>query len=189
MDGELDQADPVEAITRIVVHLRGVRPQVVITFGPKGGYGHPDHIAISQLTTAAVVCAADANYTTSAATRPHRVVKLYYKIWSHEEIASQQAVIGHEVTLQVNGDRRRPAGWPSWAVTTWLQTGAYWPTVRQAIVCHCSQLTGGYEALTALPEARLKQLWQKEGFYRVYSLVNNGHHLETDLFAGLQPGS
>ena len=40
-------------------HLRRVRPDVVLTFGPDGAYGHPDHIAISQFTTAAIVAAAD----------------------------------------------------------------------------------------------------------------------------------
>ena len=37
------------------LHLRRVRPDVVVTFGPDGAYGHPDHIAISQFTTAAIV--------------------------------------------------------------------------------------------------------------------------------------
>src|SRR5262245_19831855 len=45
VDGFLDRADPIEAIGRIVGHLRRVKPQVVITFGPDGAYGHPDHIA------------------------------------------------------------------------------------------------------------------------------------------------
>jgi len=53
-DGDLDQVNVAEAIARIVDHLRRVKPHVVITFGPEGAYGHPDHIAISQLTTAAV---------------------------------------------------------------------------------------------------------------------------------------
>ena len=51
-DGELDQADPAEVIAKIVAHLRRVRPQVVVTFDPNGAYGHPDHIAICQSTTA-----------------------------------------------------------------------------------------------------------------------------------------
>ena len=55
LDGDLDQADPAEAIGRIVTHIRRIRPQVVITFGPDGSYGHPDHIAISQFTSAAAV--------------------------------------------------------------------------------------------------------------------------------------
>jgi len=33
-----------------------------VTFGPDGGYGHPDHIAVGQLTMAAIVCAADPSY-------------------------------------------------------------------------------------------------------------------------------
>jgi LmbE family N-acetylglucosaminyl deacetylase len=41
-DGDL------EAVTRIAEHLRRVKPHVVITFGPEGAYGHPDHIAISH---------------------------------------------------------------------------------------------------------------------------------------------
>ena len=58
-DQHVDRADPQEAVTAIVGHIRRVRPDVVLTFGPDGGYGHPDHIAISQFTTAAIVAAAD----------------------------------------------------------------------------------------------------------------------------------
>src|SRR5688500_10910784 len=53
IDGSLDQADAREAVARIVAHLRRVRPHVVITFDPFGAYGHPDHVAICQLATAA----------------------------------------------------------------------------------------------------------------------------------------
>ena len=58
-DQELDRANPRDVIGALVEHLRRVHPDVVITFGPDGAYGHPDHIAISQLATAAVVAAAD----------------------------------------------------------------------------------------------------------------------------------
>jgi len=60
-DGDLDQINVTEAVARIADHLRRVKPHVVITFGPEGAYGHPDHIAISQLATAAVVAAAGGN--------------------------------------------------------------------------------------------------------------------------------
>lgn len=62
IDGEVDQADPGPVIAAIARHIRRVRPQVVVTFGPEGVYGHPDHIAISQLATAAAVAAADAEF-------------------------------------------------------------------------------------------------------------------------------
>src|SRR5260370_8282983 len=51
IDGDLDQANPVEAIAQIVAHVRPVRPQVVLTFGLDGAYAHPDHNAISPVTT------------------------------------------------------------------------------------------------------------------------------------------
>ncbi len=48
---ELDTAGPVSALTTL---LDDVRPDTVITFGPDGFTGHPDHIAVSQWTDAAV---------------------------------------------------------------------------------------------------------------------------------------
>lgn len=65
IDGEVDRAHHAEAIGRIVTHIRRIRPQVVVTFPHDGIYGHPDHIAIGQFATAAIVCAADADYKDS----------------------------------------------------------------------------------------------------------------------------
>lgn len=38
-------ADQDEVTERIVKVIRALRPQVIVTFDPFGGYGHPDHIA------------------------------------------------------------------------------------------------------------------------------------------------
>src|SRR5579862_7689868 len=65
-DQHLDSADPRGAVAAIAWHLRRVRPDVVVTFGPDGAYGHPDHVAISQFTTAAIVAAADPALTGDA---------------------------------------------------------------------------------------------------------------------------
>src|SRR5687767_7807349 len=59
LDGDLDQANHAGAIAKIVAQLRDIRPDVVVTFDANGMYGHPDHIAISQMTTTAVMAAAD----------------------------------------------------------------------------------------------------------------------------------
>ena len=61
-DQGLDRAHEAGAVARIAAEIRRVRPQVVLTFAPDGAYGHPDHIAISQLTTAAVVAAVDPGF-------------------------------------------------------------------------------------------------------------------------------
>ncbi len=189
IDGDLEQADPAEAEARIVFHLRRIRPQVVVTFGPDGVYGHPDHIALSQLVSAAVVCAADTGYASlpPAQDAPHRVSKLYHKVETKGLIDEYESVFG-ELVMNVDGIERRAPGWPDWNITTWIDTEDYWQTGWKAIVCHRSQLRG-YEALLKLPPEQLKKLWGKSSYYRAYSLVNGGHHTERDLFEGLRTQS
>lgn len=46
-------------VAQLVQIIRQVKPHVVVTFEPYGGYGHPDHIAIHQHTVAAFHAAAD----------------------------------------------------------------------------------------------------------------------------------
>jgi LmbE family N-acetylglucosaminyl deacetylase len=53
------QADPVEATRRLVVLIRSVKPDVVITHDVTGGYGHPDHLAAYRHVTAAFDAASD----------------------------------------------------------------------------------------------------------------------------------
>jgi hypothetical protein len=98
-DGELDQADPAEATGKIVAELRRVKPHVVLTFGPDGAYGHPDHIAISQLTTAAAICAAEANYAREDGPAPHRVSKLYCLAWRAGKWAASNLSAEHHRAL------------------------------------------------------------------------------------------
>src|SRR5215208_4101322 len=82
LDGDVDQANPREIIGKIVAHIRRIQPHIVITFGPDGAYGHPDHIALSQFTNGALVCAADQDFVDANAQAPHRVLKLYYMVAS-----------------------------------------------------------------------------------------------------------
>jgi LmbE family N-acetylglucosaminyl deacetylase len=67
----------------------------VVTFGPEGSYGHPDHIAICQITQAAVVCAADQDYRPPEGPfSPFRVTcraKLYYMVDSKDLIRDYEA--------------------------------------------------------------------------------------------------
>ncbi len=43
-----------EQVEALVVVLEEVAPQVVVTYGPDGGYGHPDHVRAHEITVAAV---------------------------------------------------------------------------------------------------------------------------------------
>jgi LmbE family N-acetylglucosaminyl deacetylase len=52
-DGTLAEVEADQLAGDVADAIRAFQPDVVVTFGPDGGYGHPDHIAISAATTRA----------------------------------------------------------------------------------------------------------------------------------------
>ncbi|MBM9467017.1 PIG-L deacetylase family protein [Nakamurella leprariae] len=58
-DGGCAGVDDAEAADRIAAVVREVRPDTVLTFGPDGGTGHPDHVAVCRWTTLALSTLAD----------------------------------------------------------------------------------------------------------------------------------
>jgi len=71
------QADLDEATRALVAVVREVRPQVVVTYDEKGGYGHPDHIQAHRVTVAAFDAAADPAYAPELG-ECWQVAKLYW---------------------------------------------------------------------------------------------------------------
>lgn len=186
-DGDLERVDPALAIERLVAVVRRVRPQVVVTFGADGAYGHPDHIAVSQWTGAALVAAADSSYPGDGAPAPHRVDKLYWMAMTRAEWDTYTEAFG-ELVSRVGGVERRAAPWPDWAVTTEIDTREHWEQVWRAVQCHQSQITG-YGTLAAFPLERHVEIWGGHSLYRVFSSVDVGPGRERDLFQGLRAGS
>ncbi len=184
LDGELDQVDPAEAIMKIVNHLRRVRPHVVITFAPDGAYGHPDHIAISQLATAAVMCAADGAFCDIDHQFVHLTPKLYYLVNTRSQVRLRQKFFG-TLSMPVDGSTRRMVGWDDWAISASIDAGDQWRAALQAIRCHKSQLAA-YGDLDRLNDEQNHILWGQRSYYRAFSLVNHGRGLEVDLFEGLR---
>ncbi len=185
-DGQLDRAEPRSIVATIAGHLRRVRPDVVLTFGPDGAYGHPDHIAISQFTTAAVVAAVDPAFEAPGSGThhgPHAVSKLYYLAWPRATWDAYEAAVGQLIST-VDGVERRTTPWPDWAITTVIDTHQFWPTVWRAVSCHESQVTA-YEKLRDLAPELHASLWGSQSFYRVMSRVNGGRARETDIFEGI----
>ncbi len=71
-------AAPVEEVAaKIVRSIRQLRPQVVITFDPIGGYRHPDHIAVHRATVLAFEAAGDPTRFPDGLP-PHQPEKLYF---------------------------------------------------------------------------------------------------------------
>jgi LmbE family N-acetylglucosaminyl deacetylase len=174
IDAELDRVDPIEAAEKIADHIRRIKPHVVVTFDPFGAYGHPDHIAISQLTASAIARAAD----------DHRVSKFYYFVNGEQKWAAYQAAF-KTLTSTVDGAVRTAFAWPDWSITTTVDARGVWPTVWRAVQCHKTQMSI-YKNVATLTEEDQKVIWGTGEFYRVFSLVNGGRKRETDLFEGLR---
>lgn len=75
--GAFWSADVDEAAGHLVEVIREVRPQVLVTYDPDGGYGHPDHIQAHRVATRAAELAAEDGYRPELGA-PHRIGKVYW---------------------------------------------------------------------------------------------------------------
>jgi LmbE family N-acetylglucosaminyl deacetylase len=119
MDGNLEKVDTGEIASRIVNIMREVRPEIVITFGPDGISGHPDHKAISKATTVAF------EMITEAGNGPR---KLYYVTIPESALTD----VGGE---HVSGVITRPDD----EVTTIIDISRHLDTKIRALQAHSSQ--------------------------------------------------
>lgn len=181
IDGDLDQARQMEAIDKIAALIREIRPQVVLSFGPDGIYGHPDHIAISQFSSAACIRAVDGSFV--GVHPPHTVSKFYYMV-IERELAINYAKVFGDIRMNIDGVDRTVSTWEDWAVTTTIDGSDHWRTALKAVNCHQTQVAI-YGDLNKLSEEKSIQLWGKRTYYRVFSFVNAGRTQEADLFEGL----
>ncbi|MFC8916445.1 N-acetyl-1-D-myo-inositol-2-amino-2-deoxy-alpha-D-glucopyranoside deacetylase [Streptomyces sp. NPDC057116] len=76
-DGAFWSADVDEAAAYLVEVIRSVRPQVLVTYDPDGGYGHPDHIQAHRVATRAAELAAEPAFRRDLGD-PHEIAKVYW---------------------------------------------------------------------------------------------------------------
>ncbi|MGK5499709.1 N-acetyl-1-D-myo-inositol-2-amino-2-deoxy-alpha-D-glucopyranoside deacetylase [Streptomyces sp. URMC 125] len=79
------RADVDEAAAYLVAEIRQVRPQVLVTYDPDGGYGHPDHIQAHRVAMRAVELAADPAHAPGGG-EPHRVDRVYWNCAARSEV-------------------------------------------------------------------------------------------------------
>lgn len=184
-DRHLDRVTVDDGVPAIAEHIRRARPHVVLTFAPDGAYGHSDHVAISQLTTAAIVAAADSSFDARGRDLgpAHAVSKLYYLAWDERAWTAYRAAF-KKLVFVADGVERQATPWPAWAITTVIDTRQWWQTVWHAVSCHESQVDA-YAALKTLRPDQHEALWGSQSFYRAFSLVNAGRQRESDLFEGI----
>lgn len=181
-------AQPLDQVVADVVHyIRLVKPQVVVTFDPIGGYRHPDHIAIHNATVGAFKLAGDTNYKPDDLA-PYAPKKLYFHTMPH-------GILRVAVTLMpLVGQNPRKVGvnkdidlvsiaevsFPTHARINFRPVAV----IRDdASACHASQ--GGGRMLSG-PLAHLRRwLGSNETFMRAYPEPERGMRTEKDLFEGI----
>ncbi|MFN2496653.1 MAG: N-acetyl-1-D-myo-inositol-2-amino-2-deoxy-alpha-D-glucopyranoside deacetylase [Pseudonocardiaceae bacterium] len=162
-----------EQTDALVAVLAEVRPQVVVTYGPDGGYGHPDHIRAHQVTMAATA-------------QVPEVVRVFWAVQPAsaiaEGIAALHAMPGLPFPLP------EPDGLPGVTdaeVTTRLDVTASRPAVLAAMSAHGSQVslwTSGPHHAFALSDGAARPVLDVEHFTLVHGPTAGAHD---DLFGGL----
>jgi mycothiol S-conjugate amidase len=196
MDGSPDNQHPAALIRQplaqvaeqIVALIRAIRPQVVVTFGPYGGYGHPDHIFCHRATTAAFEAAGNPTLYSEqvdAGLEPWQPQRLYYSTFGTRFLSSVVFVmrlLGKDPSrFGRNGDINLVrAAREATPVTTTIDTSAHFESAIRARECHHSQ-GGGIGWLRRLPKPVQRRLNSVEHFTRVAPPWNGGA-VERDLF-------
>lgn len=175
-------ADASAVIPRLVRFIRSIRPQVVITFDPTGGYGHPDHIAIHHHTVAAFHAAADPAYDPDLG-EPWQAKRLFYPAFRREMF--------EEMREQLLAQGLEPPAWgddgefplPDQTVHAEVDIHSVVATKWAALHSHRTQF-GSNNPFRLVPEEFILKLISTESFELAWPEAKPSEPF-TDLFAGL----
>lgn len=188
VDGQTTVAPQSLAVFRIVKLLRQHRPQVVISFGPDGIYGHYDHLAVHRWATAAVQLAAQPDHWPEAGL-PHRVAKFYHRAMPQDSIASMEKTTGR-TAVPIDGVPFPFVGYPLEQITTLVDVRNYAQHKITGVRCHASQIDPASPYLREdIDLNEFPWFWQ-ETFILAYcrediTPVIGPAGTETDLFSGI----
>lgn len=184
------QADRSEVVGRVVRLIRELRPQVIMTHDPTGGYFHPDHIAVNEIVTQAFQLAGDPSAYPEQIEEglpTHQPQKLYYTALPRTSIkwaVRLLRVLGKDPTrFGRNGDiDLTRLGTPDEMIHTWIDVGDYLDTKRRAGAAHRSQ-GGGPGFQRHLPDFVVRRLFGREAFVCAHPTPAPDTPTERDLFA------
>lgn len=189
VDGTLMGVDRQECQEKMVRAIRELRPQVVFTFGPEGVYGHPDHIAVSEMATAAFRSAGDRSFFPEQlreGLEPWSPSKLYYVAPPRERFRKMgeraARLVPHTAWDERDWDH---FGVPEEAITTCLEVIGFADTKMAAIAAHQTQVSENHP-YAQLPREMLKEFFGEECYTLAESRVGEAQSRETDLFRGVR---
>jgi N-acetyl-1-D-myo-inositol-2-amino-2-deoxy-alpha-D-glucopyranoside deacetylase len=180
-------ADPDEATARVVRLIRQTRPDVIVTYDERGGYGHPDHIATHRAVVAAFDAAADPERFPDPELAPWQPRKLYYGAFARSTFERMQRLFREanpEGSFEPPEEDYSSFTVPDEDLTTVIDVHPYLLQKQAALRAHRTQIAEDNPFLTMTDEIA-QELVAVEAFILVRSLVPVPER-EDDLFAGLR---
>ena len=179
-------ADPEEAVGKLVEIIRKERPDVVLSYDESKGYEHPDHIRVYEWGRRAFEEAGDALKHQDAG-EPWTPSKLYY----FATFSKKRMTILHEAALG-EGVESPFGGWlENWdtigfedpEITAQVDVADYLELRSKALLAHATQIDPD-SFWFAIPDELQKRVYPWEDYTLVSSSVDTPTP-ESDLFAGL----
>lgn len=149
-DGRLSDVDHETLLGEILAVMQTVQPQVMISFGPDGLSGHPDHIAIGHLASEAFHRSVD-------------VAALY--------------TLAVPLSLATKLGMSQIRALPDDSITLTVDVSAVWEAKLAAIHCHHTQLAES--PILAAPQEKQRLFLGQEFFIRSQSRQDNDFFLTT----------
>ena len=180
------QADFMEAVGRLVRVIRKHRPEVVTCYDPYGGYGHPDHIQVHRVGTAAFFGAADiGRFPIAAGEEAWQPSKLYWATWPRERSRRARRLMAAMGSMDPEEAAREPEhGTRDEDITTRLDVADRFDQKWEAVLTHHTQIAENSWFRTIPDEVR-REAFGIETFQLVFSRVDAPADAQ-DLFAGLR---
>lgn len=176
-----------EVAGKVVKYIREIKPDIVLTFDPIGGYKHPDHIHVQKATTLAFEKSGEASFYPDTGS-PFKPQALYYHLfprgvlkwatrlmplfgmnprkWGRNEDIDLKSLADVEFPVHVRIDIREVV-----------------QAKRDAGACHASQ--GGIVMPRGLMGFATRALEKHEDYMRVYPPTNGKTKIAKDLFEGI----
>jgi LmbE family N-acetylglucosaminyl deacetylase len=175
-------------VGKLVALLRTLRPQVVVTHGPYGGYGHPDHIRLFEATNEAFSAAGDPTQFPEQGLPPWSPQRLYYTTFDPRPtkifIAIQRLLRRDPSQYGENGDvDLLEAARQVTPVTCAIDVMPWLAVKERAFRCHRSQL-GFFATLLRLPRPVHRLFFGSESYTRAIPPVAPDEPREQGFFPG-----
>lgn len=176
-----------EVAGRVVKYIRELKPDVVLTFDPIGGYKHPDHIHIHKATVLAFEKADDTSFHPEAGL-PFKPRALYYQVfprWFLKAMTRMMPLFGKDPSKWGrNGDiNLKELAEVDFPVHVRLDIRSVAEIKAQAGAQHASQ--GGVGMRRGLMGFVTRVFGEKEDYMRAYPPMNGNYRIQHDLFDGL----